>query len=265
MIDNNNRFWIDLMTLRTEMKFRNFTKESMAKYEQTITDFLIKTDKASYFLTEQDVRDYLKNLEKDNCESTLYQKENYLDFFYRNCLGIDRYKIYKRPKASGIYLTKEEFEKILEISNLRQKCIYMLLWEGVRLTEVSNIKLIDFDIEDNRIRIGKKSIDVNNYENLLKEYLYEERENFGDDYLFVKFGRQIKPVTAKREFEKTKEALDIQKEITPEGLRYSHGYILLSEGKKEETMKLLGYKNKQNIILKYGSVSDGKNSKNTAE
>lgn len=252
IIENTDRYWIDIMTLRTEMKFREFTKESMEKYEQNVKFFLEFTNKNSWEITEQDAREYLKSIEIEGMEqSTLYQKETYIDFFYKNCLGIDRYKLYKRAPSNKEYLSLEEVEKIIEVSNIRQKCIFTLLWNGLKLKEIVEIQLEDFDTEENTLKIGNERIGVDKLKENLQEYL-SERDSFGDGYLFVKLGRRVSEKVIKKEFQKIKEILDIQKEITAEELRFSHGKILFDNKEYEKLMKLLRYEKKQSIILKYG-------------
>ncbi len=253
IIESTDRYWIDIMTLRTEMKFREFTKESMTRYEQVVRHFLEDTGKEVYELKQEDADDYLKSFEKkDYLESTIYQKETYINFFYEHCVGIKRYRRYERSPQKSEFFTPEEFRYILENSTNRERVIYNLLWNGMRAKEVVEIQLKDCFVAENIIKTKTGNIDISYMEDTFRAYIFEDREEFGDSELFIKLGRKVTAEVIKRDFQKLRVRLDIEKDINPEAFRYSNGFILYRQGKFEELMKLLRYEKKQSIILKYG-------------
>ena len=242
---------MELMTLRTEMQFRNFEASVMELYEKVVTNFLEFTSKKSYLLNEQDVREFLKNYEEVGySSSTLALYESCLDFYYKNCLGISLYKIYRAEFAKE-YLSMDEFREILMKANTTQKCMYLLLWNGLKLAELVGLKLSDFNTGQLVIKSKSFQVDVEAFSEYLFEYL-DEREEFGEDNLFISLGKKISEIRISKDFEEIKEQLNINKNVSLGDLKFSQGKILFDEGYFDEVMKLMRYKSKSSMFDRFG-------------
>jgi site-specific recombinase XerD len=156
------KYWIDLMSLKTEMIFRNFSNETIRKYMHTVREFLYFTDKNSDKINKKDILNYLSHLESKNYkENTLHHKQVCINFFMKNILGKDvKETKYKRKVIKKEYLTKKEFDTLLKVSNSKQSCMWYLLWIGSKSHEIVNITIHDYNINKGVLKVGNKEMFV---------------------------------------------------------------------------------------------------------
>ena len=207
-------------------------------------------------INENSIRDYLKYLSKEkNDTKTISHNISTLRSFYKFLL-IEK-KVLKNPmeyielpktkKTLPKTLSIEEIDKLLDINltdsfSFRNKAMLELMYSsGLRVSELTNVKIHDIDVSNCIIRImGKGSkeriVPLGDYAiRYIELYLKEHREklikNELNDYLFLnnhgkKMTRQgffkILKVIAKEK--------NIKTEFSPHTLRHSFATHLLNGG-----------------------------------
>lgn len=149
-------------------KLEGLSPKSITAYVGEVKYFLKYIDKPLTHVTTEDVREYLVFKQEADLISlnTLDNCRRFLNSFFRTLLlenlirrnpvrKIDRIKVPYRLKKP---FTKEEVILMrMQIHNLRDKAIFeMLLSSGVRVGELTNMKISDIDFNENSVWvIGK--------------------------------------------------------------------------------------------------------------
>lgn len=158
------------------------------------------------------------------------------------------------------YLTLNEVESLLNIFNtenpyeLRDKVIIELMYSaGLRVSEITNLKLTDIDIDEGFIRIkGKGSkeriVPLGNVaKGILTRYLMAVRaklvKKLNTDYLFLNWrGGRLSRVSVWKIIKFYARKAGIKKEISPHTLRHSFATHLLNNGADlRSVQELLGH------------------------
>ena len=201
-IENVEEFNDDLINrFESIKKLEGLSPRSIEGYIREINSFLKFYEQPLVNVTTEDIKEYLTyKLEVDLVGlNTLDNCRRFLNTFFRTLLlenlikrnpvrKIDRVKVPYRLKKP---FTKEEIILMrMEIDNLRDKSMFeMLLSSGVRVGELSNIKINDIDFNDNSVYvIGKGDKERKTYFSeetriLLQMYLKSRTDN--NPYLFV--------------------------------------------------------------------------------
>lgn len=226
-----------------QLELVRYSKQTIKSYTSLFIEFINYVQEPNYAnISEVQIKEYLMYLVNRNV-STSYQNQaiNAIKFYYEKVLKRDR-KIYSidRPfKDSKLptVLSIEEVKAIINsVDNLKHKCIFKLIYSaGLRISELVNIKVSDFDKNRMQISIkggkGKKDrytllsekilIDLRNYYTQYqpKEFLFEGQ--FGGSYS----ERSIQ-ITFKEACRKA----NIKKNATVHTLRHSFATHLLEAG-----------------------------------
>ena len=201
-IENVDEFNEDLINRFEKIKkLEGLSNKSIEGYIREIHSFLDYIEKPLTHVTADDIREYLVFKQEANLIelSTLDNYRRYLNTFFRTLLlenivrrnpvkKIERIKVPYRLKKP---FTKEEIILMrMHINNLRDKAIFeMLLSSGVRVGELSHMKISDLNFDDNSIYVvgkGNKERKVYFSEEckvVLKMYLKERDDN--NPYLFI--------------------------------------------------------------------------------
>ena len=181
-------------------KERNYSKLTLKNYAIDLNKYqmYLQENKLNYLtLTKDDIRQYLKYLDQLKLKnSTISRQLSSLRNFYSYLIMIDKisynpFKLIRNPKKENklpVFLSYEEFMELIDkLKNsddlsVRNKLILEMLYAtGLRVSELTNIKLEDIDINNKSIRVmGKGSKERIVYfgdyaKNILEEYLNYHR------------------------------------------------------------------------------------------
>ncbi|BAL81133.1 site-specific tyrosine recombinase/integron integrase [Caldisericum exile] len=169
----------------------------------------------------------------------------------------------KTSKTLPTFLTKDEVKKFLEVVKKNKRdfaIIAFLIYTGVRVGELINIKIEDVNLGENYVRIKGKgdkerfvpiSLELSN---IIKEHLKEKHHS---EYLFEsKRRKKFSPLTIQLMVKRYAKETGIQKKITPHKLRHTFATLALESGISPITIgELLGHSS-LNTTMKYTHVTN---------
>ena len=249
-----------------------YSKMTIESYERDLFLYkeFLKINHLDYLkINKNDVMKFLKYL--DNLKYTnktisrhLSSLRSYYNYLVELKLIDDN--IFKRIKNPRVvkklpnYLSITEIEEIINSMStetkeeVRDKCLFELLYStGIRVSEASNIKLDDLDLNNKSIRVlGKGSKErivyfgfpcQKNLENYLKvrnEFLKNKM-----DYLFVnQLGGKLSRESIEYIIDKIIKKSSIKHKISPHTLRHTFATHLLDNGADlKSVQELLGHEN----------------------
>ena len=255
--------------------FLNYLKYERKLSDNTYASYRYNLIKISnYFksenlinLTEDDIRTFLYN-----CKENSKSKAHYLTVlksFYNYlideeiikinpCTNIKMPKIEKRlPK----FLTEREVDSLLNIPlthpiDYRNKAMLELLYAtGIRISELLNLTMANYNIEDESIKVmGKGSKEriiplseitmkyLNLYLNEYRNFILKEKQS---DYIFINYtGKKMSRQGFFKILKQICQKSGINKEISPHVLRHSFATHLLNNGADLRIIQeLLGHEN----------------------
>ena len=174
--------------------------------------------------------------------STIRSFIKYLNTQKRKKIKLSGAQSIKVPKTLPKPLRKEDILKIIKTSNSQASLIIKMLYAlGLRVSELSNIKLIDITNEWIRVNgKGNKTREVPLIDNLnedIKNYIKIFKPKL---YLFEKNTIQVKDFQIRYIIKKEFEKLGVK--ATPHQLRHSFATDLLQEGARvSDVSELLGH------------------------
>ena len=239
-------------------------KKDLEKYEKYLKDKNILETKD---ISKSDIESYLETLKKEDMQissiarklTTIKAFHNYL--FQKQILSIDVSENIERPKLRKKLpnvLTIDEVDRLLNIEcktkfDYRNKSMLELMYgTGLRITELLDIKLNDFDLENCIIRCygkGSKERIVP-----IGEYTMESLVNYLEvrnmllkrkncEYLFLNnLGGRLSRFSFFKILKKMLEEKGIHKDVSPHSLRHSFATHMLEYGADLRSIQeLLGH------------------------
>lgn len=233
---------------------RKLSDNTVNSYRDNLKQFFCYFENKNILtLTENDIKAFINNLNKSAKTKAHYI--TVLNSFYNFLIDEDKISINpcesikqpKIPKKLPNYLTVEEVDRLLNLRlntplQYRNKAMLELLYStGIRITELTELKLNNIDFNDELIRvIGKGSKEriiplgeeaikhlklyVNQYRNLI---LKTKTSN----YLFINnFGNKMTRQGFFKILKKECKAQGIDKNISPHTLRHSFATHMLNNG-----------------------------------
>ena len=239
--------------LNTELNYSILTIDN---YQRDINDFFeyLNNFNIKYnAITKQDVINYLKFL--DECKlsnATISRHLSSLRTFYNylvnhNIIKTNPFNRVSNPKKEmklPTYLYEDEIRDILDnlsdedIYKRRDRLIMELFYStGMRLNELSNIKLNDINGDEIRV-LGKGRKERIVYldkiaKKLLNDYLDNDRSDFKpiDSYLILnKDGKRLSNRSIENIVNRIIKEASIQKHVTPHTIRHSFATHMLNNG-----------------------------------
>ena len=239
--------------MKTEMLRRKYSIRTITAYCDVVCKFLKKTKIEDIRrIKKSDIKEYLNTLHEKS-GNTINIHLNALKFMmeeilHKNCYVHIRFS--KTPKKETDWLTRDETSRLFDaIENKTHKLMIMLLYSsGMRVSELVNLKVGDFDFNKNSgiIRHGKGNKDrvfiiAQKIKNDLIEFI--RLNNLSDgNYLFKgRFGH-ISQRTVQEILNSAAESAKITKNVHPHVLRHSFAKHLELDGCDPLTIQaLLGH------------------------
>ena len=212
---------------------------------------------------DEEIRDYLLylNTRRKVSDSHLNQSINSIKFYYEKVLGRPTKEYYlQRPRTSRKLpevMSLEEVSSILRsVDNIKHRCILYLIYSGgLRLGEVTNLRVTDIDPGRMMIKIrqgkGKKdryTLLSDKALELVRQYLQEYSSS---DWLFQgKEGGKYSDRSVQEIFHKAVRKAGIRKPVTVHTLRHSFATHLLEQGTDiRYIQELLGHGNIKTTLI----------------
>lgn len=247
---------------------RKLSKNTYFSYEYNLKQFsLYFKNKDLSKLKDEEVKAFFYHLDKANKTKSHYL--TVINGFYNflineNIINHNPAESIQRPKTTKSlpnYLSIEEVDQILDLKldnplAYRNKAMLELLYaSGMRISELTNLKLSQIDFDECQVRIegkGKKEriVPLNDVSiKYLKLYLNDYRDFIlktkSSEYLFINnFGNQITRQGFFKILKKICQSKRIKKKVSPHTLRHSFATHLLNNGADLRVIQeLLGHEN----------------------
>ena len=246
------------------LKGKRYSESTIDTYIFFIADFIeFHSTKPPENLTTKDVELFIENIfiKRKYSISTQRQFISAVKLFisFYPTTGIDNLTL-TRPKKSKILptvLSQEEMISIIQCTkNLKHRAILALIYSaGLRISELLNLKLVDFQIQRKQLHIksakGRKDRYVTLAESfmpLLQNYLV----TYKPKVYFVEgpSGNQYSASSVRKFLSNSCKAAKIHRTITPHTLRHSYATHLLESGVGlRHIQELLGHSKPETTMI----------------
>lgn len=231
---------------------KRFCKYIYEKYNRPITINEITTGELEEYLF------YLVNIRK-NAVRTRNDTLTIINIFYKFCTikgycskdVAETIEYVRSNKKERIFMTESEVKIIFDTVEkpLIKLVLQTLYYTGMRIGELTELKVNDVDFEGNLIHIRKGKGDKERtiplhkeLKKLLLEYLNNWRLNINSEYIFCTKTGRISQVYISSELRKTLMLAGIQRDITPHSYRHYFASNLIKKGVNVvQVQKLLGH------------------------
>jgi len=226
------------------LKGKRFSKSTIACYSNFILEFLRFTDqKPVNKLNSNDVRNYIEwAVSKLNYSVSTHRQMvsgfKHFAYFYPAC-SIDVDKIYmpKKDRKLPIILSIEEILSLLQATkNLKHRAVIAILYSsGLRISEIINLKLSNFDFKRKQLHIQNSKGRKDRYATIA-ESIFPLIKNYYNTYkpkvYFIENpkGGKYSPESIRAFLKKSLKLAGITKIVTPHTLRHSYATHMLEQG-----------------------------------
>ncbi len=259
-----------LIYLDKELNYSDDTIDNYRRDLNNYCDYLNKNNISYKKITKLEILDYLKYLDDIKLNNKSISRHlSSLRSFYNYLVEIKEldsniFKRIKNPKVEKKlpnYLSINEVEELLNSINentkeeIRDKCLFELMYStGMRVSEVSDLKVKNINLSDNTIRVlgkGSKERIVfygEYFKDIINKY-FKVRDKFlikgNIDNLFInKNGDKLSRESITYIVNKIERKSGINHKISPHILRHSFATHLLDNGADiRSVQELLGHEN----------------------
>ena len=154
-MEENNKFYLDLLSLQSEMSYREYSISTQGTYKRIVKEFLESMNKEVIDVKKEDVIRYLDNKLMTLSVNTVLVELNALEFFFEEILGLnitENIRKYKRVFKTKDFITIEQFNILTASVPERERLMYMVLKElGLFFKEIVKVKVEDIDYPNGTI------------------------------------------------------------------------------------------------------------------
>lgn len=246
------------------LKGKRFSVSTITSYSSFILEFLRFTEsKPVNELNEIDVRQYVEwSVKKLNYAISTHRQMvssfKHFAYFYPAC-SIDVDKIYmpKKDKKLPVVLSIEEVFSILKVTkNLKHRVVIAMLYgSGLRIGEIIDLKLSDFDFKRKQLHIKNSKGRKDRYTSIA-ESLFPLLKNYHNTYAPKEYfienpkGGKYSPGSIRAFLGKNAKAAGILKTVTPHTLRHSYATHMLEQGTDiRYIQELLGHSRPETTMI----------------
>jgi integrase/recombinase XerD len=236
-----------------DMEIRNLSHNTQLSYLQQVSSFAKHFHRSPELLGPEEIRAYQVHLttERKLASGTLCLIASALRFLYKVTLKREwvdtEIPLPKKPFKLPVILSREEVAHFLEsIASFKHRTILMTAYAaGLRISEVTQLKLTDIDSQRMMIRVeqGKNAKDryVMLSPQLLEILRVYWKATRPKQWLFSGDipGRPISKSAVEQACQKAKRVSGIKKPITPHSLRHGFATHLLESGTDVRKIQLL--------------------------
>jgi len=245
----------------------------MKSYIYYNNELLIFCSKNPRDIGTEDIKNYLDFLANDMSPATVSVAYNAIHFYYGEIWKRKFFLNIKQPKKNKylpVVLSREEIRRMIEMTrNLKHNCIISILYgTGVRVSELTHIKMHDIDLDRKMLRVfqgkGKKDRFVILPLKLLLILEKQIKLKKADDFLFTNGrGGRLTETTIQKIVGQAASKAGILKNVSPHTLRHSFATHLLETGMDiRYIQELLGHAKLQTTqIYTHVATNDLKNIK----
>ncbi len=224
-----------------ELKIRNYSRRTIKSYVHYNEELLRFAQKDPRQVTTEDIKDYLDYLADTKSPSTISVAYGALQFYYKDVCGRSFFVHAKRPKKEKnipTVLSKEEVKRMIEMTiNLKHKTMIQLLYgAGMRVSELTHLKMSDIDFDRNMIHVvrgkGAKDRMVQLPKTVIPVLQGQKKVKKSTDFLFTNElrGGKLTETTIQKVVTEAAARANISKKVSPHTLRHSFATHLLEAG-----------------------------------
>lgn len=249
---------------RDQLKIKNYSARTITIYSNYLKKFLEYSKKVS-FTPEQRIIKFLKDIESEETRRNSY---NTIRLFYKLIINKEcpyKLKMVRTKKRLPQVLSKNDIQTILSIiTNKKHKLIISIMYgSGLRVSEVTNIKIGNIDLENKLLTIKNSKNKKDRITPISGKIITEIKEIIVDrttkDYLFKTQQNKKYPTrTIQKIFENALKKSGIHKNATCHTLRHSFATHLLESGVDIRSIqKILGHTSIKTTMI-YLHIADYK-------
>ena len=148
-----------LKQIERNLKLRNYSTATIKAYQSCIKIFLSKNKNSPLEITKEEIEDFLLSLQaQKKSPKTINLYKESIKYFYNEILESNlkiNINFSKEAKKIPIVLTRSDIKKIIDsIKNPKHKFIISIAYgAGLRVSEIINLKIWDFNLENLTIHI----------------------------------------------------------------------------------------------------------------
>lgn len=226
------------------LKGKRFSASTIATYGGVILEFLRYTgQKPVDSLDENDVRYYIEwSVNKLNYAISTHRQMvsgfKHFAYFYPACsINVDKIYMPKKDKKLPVVLSIEEVFSIIQATkNLKHRAVIAMLYgSGLRVGELINLKLSDFDFQRKQLHISSGKGRKDRY-TTIAESLFPLLKNYHNTYkpkiYFIENpkGGKYSAESIRAFLRRNVKSAGITKVVSPHTLRHSYATHLLEQG-----------------------------------
>lgn len=227
-----------LEKLEIELKLKGSSQKTIDTYSFFISKFLLTLEKTPEKTTEDDVKKFLATLIDSYSNTSCALTISSLKYFFKKIVKLNVMAEIETPKKEEhipAVLTKQEVKKLIDacLTKTSRLIVSLLYSSGLRVSELTNLKKENIDLENNKgfIRKGKGKKDRQIF--LSKQLCQDLKKYFEtvDNLIFP--GQDNKTMSSRNIqllIQRAAKRAEIDKRVTPHTLRHSYATHLLEKG-----------------------------------
>jgi len=240
-----------------------YSESTLFNYCRSVASVALHFRKSPLELDPDEINAYLYGLtQKDTPSQTYFKHTVYgLRFFFRLYDRKDRairLPSVKNKRQLPVVLSREELKRLFVApQRLKHRVLFSLIYSaGLRIGEVSRLKIADIDSDRMQIRISQSKGNKDRYV-ILSDYILKGLRKYfksskPKDYLFngKEKGKPLSKGAIQQSFRLAVKKAGIKKDVSVHTLRHSYATHLLEDGVDIVTIKeLLGHAHIQTTMM----------------